>query len=72
MVRHDVLVAGRVTRLGEFSPIGAIVFLEKFVGGKFLGSLNFCGTVTYLCVNFDPKRLGLYFWRFFHKLIWSF
>jgi hypothetical protein len=55
----------RVTRMGEFSPIGRFLSLEFFsklsevayiIGYSFLWKK--------LCINFDKKWVGLHFGRF--------
>jgi hypothetical protein len=61
---RSTVSTGRVTRLGEFSPIGGLFTL---------GSLceNGKNQDYYVCINFDKKRIGPHFGRFFIKLIWS-
>jgi hypothetical protein len=61
----------RVTRLGEFSPIGWLITLGSFFliteVAKIFGLLFSTVKVRY---QFWPKSVGLPSWRFFHKLIW--
>jgi hypothetical protein len=57
-------VESRVTRLGDFSPIGWL--FEKYVQKQAI-FLIFSLFMYY----FWQKRIGQHFRRFFHKLIWS-
>jgi hypothetical protein len=63
----------RVTRLGEFSPIGWLFTLGGFV--EFYRRALICGTIfpTGEVVHwFWPKKsVGLHLGPFFHKLVWS-
>jgi hypothetical protein len=60
----------RVTRLGEFSPIGLLITLGSFLKittvAKHLGLL-FSTAWNYICVYFEKKRLGLQNGRFFSQ-----
>jgi hypothetical protein len=62
----------RVTRLGQFLPIGWLFTLGSVLKltkvAKFLGLLF---PRYQLCINFDKKWVGLHFGRLFHKLIRS-
>jgi hypothetical protein len=61
----------RVTRLGDFLPIGYVFTLGYFIylSCRILG--YFLTRLRFVCTNFDKKWVGLHFGRFFHKLIWS-
>jgi hypothetical protein len=64
---------GRVTRLGEFSPIGRLFTLGSFL--KITKVAHIFGASFFPrkkgCVDFSKKWLGLHFERIFQKLIWS-
>jgi hypothetical protein len=57
---RSTVSTGRVTRLGEFSPIGGLFTL---------GSLceNGKNQDYYVGINFDKKRIGPHFGRFFYQ-----
>jgi hypothetical protein len=60
---------GRVTRLGEFSPVGRLFSLGTCL--EITEIVQFLGLLfPKLCINFD-KGVGLHFGQFFRKLIWS-
>jgi hypothetical protein len=54
----------RVTRLGQFSPLGQVFNMESFVD-------NYKSAANFLYINFDKNWLGYALGDFFHKLIWS-
>jgi hypothetical protein len=64
----------RLTRWDEFSPIG-----QMFILGSFLKLTEVCSSnlwATFCCcktlfINFDKKRVGPHFGRFFCKLVWT-
>jgi hypothetical protein len=59
---------GRVTRLGEFSPIGYLITFRQFFL-NYRSSRHFWTTYLVLrrslCITSDKKRVGLHFGRFF-------
>jgi hypothetical protein len=63
---------GTVTRLGEFSPIGQL-FSTGFENKRWSTACwsTYLFLSKELCIDFDKKRLGLHFERFFHKVVWS-
>jgi hypothetical protein len=64
-------VAGRVTRLGKFSPNGWLLSLGNYFENCRKSSHFWAIFETVRLFNFDKKCLGLHFGRFYHKLIWS-
>jgi hypothetical protein len=64
------LPMNRVTRLGEFSPIGRLFSLASLLKITEVAQLLF--PHNQLRINFDKKLVGQHFGRLsFHKLIWS-
>jgi hypothetical protein len=66
-------IGGRVTRLGEFSPIGRLFtfcsFSEITEAARVYKLPFSTDEVKYL--SLAKKCVGLHFGRFFQKLIWS-
>jgi hypothetical protein len=62
-----------VTRLGALSPNGRLLTVGDFFNRtKVAHILSYFFLVSiYYIYHSDEKWVGLYFGRFFHKLIWS-
>jgi hypothetical protein len=69
----DKGLGGRVTRLGEFSPIGWMFTLGYFFSKIAQWTQKFFSIVKcrYICMNQDKNWVCLHFGRFCHKHIWS-
>jgi hypothetical protein len=61
--------ARRVTRLGEFSPIGQLFTLSNVCMYVVL-NFGLLFLRKKICINFVKKMFGLHLGRFFHKPIW--
>jgi hypothetical protein len=60
----------RVTRLGEFSPIGRLFTLVlKII--ELAQNFGYLLSRYQLCIIFATKMVGQHFGDFFQKLIWS-
>jgi hypothetical protein len=62
----------RVTRLGEFSPIGWLFIVDScFISSPIFWLLLQTVKSMYVYDNFSKKRIGLCFGHFFHERIRS-
>jgi hypothetical protein len=65
-------MAARVTRLGEFSPIGLVFSAEFFLKITEVAHIFWPHFPQLrLCIYYEKKVVGLNFGQFFHKLIRS-